>query len=873
MSRRELEVLADLQRLARDWDDANRDDSYLLRGARLAQATELRRTRHDELDPVEVAYLTASQARATAELEHTRRTNRRLQRLVAGLAILLLAALGASGLALRLANTAQQQTLIARSRELAARAGGLLEVSPQGALLVALESYRTAPTNEAMAALTAGLRRPQHGIVKVTGQEHYVRTVAFSPNGATVASGGLDGMIRRWDADSGDPIGTPIEGPGHAVWEVAYSPNGRELAAATGDGTVRRYDAVRGDPIGDPLIASGQVVSEEPTYDPHPGRGDGIRTVAYSPTGETLVAGGADGTIWRWQISGVGSLGATLDGISAEILDVAYSPDGRTIAAATGDGSIRRWDASTGESLRAPLDSGSEAATAVTYSRDGTTLAAAGSDGVRLWDVASGSFSDLPLGFQPAGVNDLAFVSDGTILATTGGDDGSIQLWDVETSAPLGAPLHRGLLVAEDEPPSGPQMGPGAWAVAFSPDGRTLAGGYDDGIVLWNIAPRELLGGLLPTGDDEHPSLMTVSPDGATLALRDHNGELWLMDAETGHLRATSNRPGMAAPIYGDFGAVLTYSSDARTLATCSGAGLRLWDGRDGDHIGAITAREAHNETQTRSTRLLDALACPGADGTVRLWDVTDRLMLGPPLRDGVARDPDCSIFPDADMECSQLTRATLSPDATIVAAGSSDGNLTLWDTSSRELLSRRATGSDHEISVLEFSPDGTILASASLDDDAILLWSSATLEPSGILRTDDDARVSSVVFSQDGGTLAVGSDKGVQLWDVDSQTLLGTPTFDHDGTTQVIYSPDGTTIYSLNDEGVRLWAAPQTWVTEICQIVGRNLTLDEWTRLMGPEADYVRTCPMLPAGNQSPSHARAARYPDPLVTPRSGTD
>jgi WD40 repeat protein len=862
MSRRELELRADLERLAHDWNDADRDESYLLRGARLAQSAELSRTSHEELGHTERAYLAASQARASADLEHTRRTNRRLRRLVAGLAILLLAAITASGFALRATNTAQQQTLIARSRELAARAVGLLDDEPHGALLVALESFRSAPTNEAMAALTAGLSRPQHRMTKLTGHEHYVRSVAFAPDGATVASAGLDGRIRRWDAQSGEPIGTPIDGPGDAIWEVAYSPDGSELAAATGDGTIRRYDAVNGDPLGNPLTGNEQGLSDEPTYNPHPGLGGGIRTVAYSPTGESIVGGGEDGTVWRWAIAGGGSLGEPLSGPSVEVHDVAYSPDGRTIAAGGGDGSIRRWNALTGETLGEHLADDAQAVTTVSYSPDGQTLVAGGASGVRLWDVASGLFSHLPLAIQPDGATTMALDSDGTILATTGGDDGTIQLWDAATRAPLGTPLHRGLLVDEDDGFAGPQMGTGAWAVAISPDGQTIVGGYDDGIVLWNIPKNELLGRSL-TRQGASFAAMALSPDGATIAVRDHNGEIWLMDAPTDQGQDSESANVRVS------GAALEYSSDGRTLAACSGVDvrldMRLWDGLHGGRLGVVKANDAHDDHRTINlTRVM--LACLGDNGTVSLWDVDGRVALGRPL--SPARDPDCDMLIEEDnLPCRRSTAATLSPDATMVAIGGSDGTVALWDMASRELLRTRATGSDHEINQLVFSPDGANLASISRDDDAIRLWSSDTLEPYGTLRSDDITSPSSVAFSPDGVTLAVGSDEGVQLWNVLTQTLLGTPRFDHVGTTQVRFSADGSTIVSLSQKEVRLWAAPHTWIAEICGIVGRNLTLREWARLMGPEAAYVRICPTLPAANQAPDSARAARYPAPLAT------
>src|SRR5688500_8434314 len=139
-SRNSLRMRADLGREAADWRAGGRDASYLLRGSRLAAFDDWAGEHPGDVDPLDQDFLLASRTAATQELETTRRTNRRLRQLSAGLAVFLVAAIGAGGIALRQSTEAREQASLALSRQLIAQAAQIESSQPDVALLLNVEA-------------------------------------------------------------------------------------------------------------------------------------------------------------------------------------------------------------------------------------------------------------------------------------------------------------------------------------------------------------------------------------------------------------------------------------------------------------------------------------------------------------------------------------------------------------------------------------------------------------------------------------------------------------------------------------------------------------------------------------------------------------
>ncbi|MFJ3310891.1 trypsin-like peptidase domain-containing protein [Streptomyces sp. NPDC086549] len=507
----------------------------LLHGTDLAEGLDWARQRR--LPGTIAAFVAASDRNERAAIRRTRRIN-------VFLAGALTLALIAAGLAFwqrqsaltqrQAAITAQHQAL---SRQLASQSDALFDTNPDLASLLAVQAYRTSPTAEATASLYAAARLPlQH---RLTGHTGPVRSVAFSPDGHTLASGSYDGTVGLWDPATGRARAT-LTGDTGIAWSVAFSPDGHTLASGGDDGTVRLWDPATG--------------RARATLTGHTGT---AWSVAFSPDGHTLATGSDDGTVRLWDPA-TGRARATLKGHTDVVRSVAFSPDGHTLASGSYDGTVRLWDPAAGRA-RATLKGPTGYVWSVAFSPDGHTLASGSDDHtVRLWDPATGrtrtTLNDL--------VVSVAFSPDGHTLAS-GSDDHTVRLWDPATGRTRTTLTgHTGT----------------AWSVAFSPDGHTLASGSVDRTVrLWDPAT-----GRTRTTLTSPVVSVAFSPDGHTLATGGYYGTLRLWDPLVGRARAT---------LTGHTGTVwsVAFSPDGHTLATGGDDGtVRLWDVELPDQTAAI---------------------------------------------------------------------------------------------------------------------------------------------------------------------------------------------------------------------------------------------------------------------------------------------
>jgi WD40 repeat protein len=262
-----------------------------------------------------------------------------------------------------------------------------------------------------------------------------------------------------------------------------------------------------------------------PVGEPLLGHTDQANSVAFSPDGRLLASGSDDGTVRLWDVHRHRALGRPFRIAGRPyVKGVAFSPDGQLLAATADDDTVRLWDLRTRRLVGRAYGVGF---LGVAFSPDGKLLAAGGGTRTPGFDVCTGNEILLqrvrrrPFGWNRIGAADgnagdciesVAFSPSGRILAA-GSDDGSIRLWDPRLPRRPGWTLQTG----------GANSGE-VWSVTFSPDGRLVAAGYageNNGyVLLWNPRTHTHVGKALPdpSASDRGVHSVVFSPDGHVLA-------------------------------------------------------------------------------------------------------------------------------------------------------------------------------------------------------------------------------------------------------------------------------------------------------------------------------------------------------------------
>ena len=829
------------------WDSNGRDSSYLYRAGRLATIDAATTRWHDT--PARYPPLPATSQEFLDAAHHAaRRGTRRRRSAIAILALLTALAVAASGFAFSQRAAAVRQRDQASYNQVVAEA---LQYSASDTRLAAqlnLAAYRIQPTPDLASRLVNTENTPLPSLL--TAGAGFVNSVAFSPVGHTMASGNADGTTRLWNvADPAHPrpLGQvlpsgPAYAPGPAiVLSVAFSPDGHTLASSDNGGTVQLWD------IADPAHPRprGSIFLEQ-HGDNYTFGGNIVagNSVAFSRDGRVLVIGESDGTVLLWDITDPTRprpLSPSLAGSTAAVRSVAFSPDGHTLASGGLDGTVRLWDVADPARPR-PLGhsmtgtTGSSAVDSVAFSPDGRTLASGGLDGtIRLWDVTDPAHPLGPsLADSTATVRSVAFSPDGRTLAS-GGLDGTVQLWDVADPAhprPLGPSLAGTTATVQ--------------SVAFTPDGRTLASGGLDGIIrLWSL-PQTILAGGAAAVDSA-----AFSPDGRILASGDSGGQVRLWDvADPAHPRPLG--PILTGGPGGGAVNSVAFSPDGRILASGdSGGQVRLWDVADPAHprpLGPSLADSSGGGAVDSVAFTPDGhtLGSGTSDDTVWLWDVADPAhprLVGPILK-GAG---------NIGVPAFGVSSVAFSPHGHMLAAGDYSGLVQLWDVADPahpRPLGLAMTGDFVPVYSLAFSRDGRTLASGAYGG-TIQLWDVADPagpRPLGHPLNGGGETINSVAFSPDGHTLASGSSDGtVGLWDLADPAdprPLGQPlTGSTVAVDSVAFGPDGHTLASGSDDGTtQLWNLDvQYAINRICAAAG-GLTPGQWNQYIR-QLRYQATC------------------------------
>lgn len=588
---------------------------------------------------------------------------------------------------------------------------GMRPGGDERAILQLLAARQIAPGNKKVDAALITLLNRKYNTQKIWTTNSPINAMAFSPDGAHLASINEEGVLRKWDTHTGQALEEPVSIAEKGMIGIAIAPDGKHLATVSADKRLHVWDmstaqlvsefasdepiySMAFSPDGDRLITgsesklqlwdlqTGQSISE-----PWRGHEGIIRSVAFSPDGNLLASGGEDKAVRLWDVHTQRPMGEPLRGHHAAITSVSFSSDASRIVSGSEDKTLRLWDSRTGQPIGEPMRGHEAAVINVAVSPDGKQIASSSRDAtLRLWDANNVQFIDVPLQGHEDMVTSTVFSPDGTRILS-GSDDKTLRLWEADTGEPIGEPMrgHEGSLNGAVFSPDGARIVSGAsdktvrlWnaytgqpigepmrghddgveSVAFSPDGTRIASsGKDNTVRLWDANTRLSIGEPM-RGHEKMVRSVAFSPDGAFIVSASYDHTLRRWDVET-------QRP-IGEPMRGHTGHVVhvAYSSDGQYIASGSkDKTVRLWNAQTGQPIGeplvGHTDRVNGVAFSPDSSRIISA----SHDMTLRLWEVNSGLPLGNPMSGHLG----------------SVSSATFSPDGTRIVSGSADKTLRLW--------------------------------------------------------------------------------------------------------------------------------------------------------------------------------------------------
>jgi WD40 repeat protein len=687
--------------------------------------------------------------------------------------------------------------------------------------------------------------------------------LAFSPDGKILAVGGEDGVIRLLDTKDYHPTGTLDcqPPPAESVWSLSFNSDGTRLAAghsasdnAPGSGMVCVFD-----------VQQRQFLQKWSCKD-HTREPSNVYTVAYGgkPGAEFVIFGGSDKILRKWDVKTGDIMEVKHPG---EVVAVAVTADGSRVATGGDDGIIRIWNlADLGNQAKRPAELKGHDATIqqmVFSPANPKVLVSAGDDGrIMAWNVERGCRTQQSE-LQEARIYGIAITRLGTLLASAGAD-GYVRLFSLaNTNLACDGSRVRGysseargsqkIEVITDGILSG--HGGLILAVAFDPEGDHLASaGQDGSIRLWmrNTGSFSLARLAL---ESQSPGLVTtvaVSPDAKSIAAGNDKGYIHVWNLPTESAEPTVEEAAWKWRAHEKPIRSLTYVRIGNQLAIVSAGDdgvLKRWDAASRTVIGSEMADGAKPVLSIALSPDGKLLAAGSADGTVRLWDAGTGKLARPP------------IDPRKDEPDYDLSAVGFSNDGRYLAIGSSKyPGLRVVDVKN-EHPERLLQGHSKGVSSISHGEAEWLLSADQ--DGSILEWEEAALnrpETQSLKKHDEfkfregfrelrqPQELTAMDTSTDGKLILTGGKDGqIQLWDGIERVLISDHFAGKQGKIRAVaLSPNGSFFVTADASTVLVWPGPDRWAYIVCSKLVWNMSHLQWNEWVSPDIPYKEQCPGL---------------------------
>ena len=809
---------------AAEWNDAGRDESFLLRGARLESLDGWTATTNVDLTSTQEQYVAASvkrrdeeaaaeEARRTREAALERRSSRRLRGLVAVFAVAALIAASLTVVATDQRREAEREARVASARELAGASVANLEADPELSVLLAIQAVQATRSSDGLVLPAAA--EALHRAVIASRLALEVRGVggllAWSSRGVFATEGPKDsGLIDIRNAKTGESV---LSFPGHDgdVTGVAFSPDGSMLASTGEDGALHVWDPATGR-----LVRS---FSEE----------GGARGPSFSGDGSLVSAVWNDDRVVVLNLR-TGRVVREIRATEPYVGDTALSPDGSRVAVATffdendqETGEV--FDVSSGEevfAMRGQNRSPTPASRGVSYSPDGRYVAVSSENVATVWDATTGALYRSLVGHTGL-VLSLGWSPDSSQLVT-GSSDGTAKVWKIGP----GHAQERWSLTAQE-------MKSGVVGVAFSPNGsRVMAGDANaTAVKVWDLgwtgdaewahlpAPGYPAAEFMPDGRHVVASAWGESPYGDEKSRTEGASAVTIWDLRSGRDLRTL---GPATDFFGILSFDVSPDDGSIALGGYSGSGrkdyggasaVRAWDPSTGEEVFTLGHRLDVNEvTYSRDG---EYLATASWDTSTKIIDRTGRVVqvLGEPKGD--THRGDLAVH-DVAFSSDGRWVATAEYDLEIA-------RVRIWDWARGEPF-RTIEADPSSFPRVDFDPTGPRVVLTGPNGLAEVV--DVTSGERVAVLAGPPGGVMDLAFSPDGSRIAVaGSDGLVRLFDANTGTQQLSLRGSGCAVQGVAFSPDGTKLASSSwCDGVRVWALRIEDLLDIAhREAGRSLT------------------------------------------------